>query len=186
MVLSTLLLAAEAVAEKAEQPDPARRRTSCSGARCCFVGAVGPDEVRPAPADRVKTMQERAAKVRDDLDAGRAGRAPRPTQRHRAVRGEPGERQGRGRPASSRTPGPRPTPTAGDEAGRGRGRGRRAAAGRGRRGRRRPRPTPWPSSAAASPTSRSRPLEAVVQKPLDPTPQMQVIEDYVNRAGSPN
>ncbi len=183
MVLSTLLLAAETVVEEAPKNPILPVLNELFWGAICFFGLWALMKfvlLKPI----VATMQERAAKVRDDLD--QAERAERELESAiEQYERRPVERQGRGHPHHRGRPGP------------------------GRRLPRRPswpRPRPrWPSlrSAAAEEVAAAKAeamaqlrggvaqiavdaASAVVQKPLDPAAQMQVIEDYVNRAGSPS
>ena len=130
MVLSTLLLAAEAVAEKPANPILPVANELFWGA-VCFFGAVGPHEVRAAQADRRRPCRQRAAKVRDDLEQAERADA-RARERHRAVRAR-----------ACRAPRPRPSgiiedarAEADDQRNRviaaGRGRGRRSLRSGGR------------------------------------------------------
>ena len=182
MVLSTLLLAAEEVVEKAPANPILPIANEMFWGAVCFFGLWVLMKfwlLKPI----VATMQERAAKVRDDLD--QAERAERELeaaieQYSAGLSSAKAEATRTIEDARAQADAYRATKMAGAEA--------EVAAMR---------------SAAAEEVLAAKAdamaqlrggvaqiavdaASAVVQKPLDPAAQMQVIEDYVNRAGSPS
>jgi F-type H+-transporting ATPase subunit b len=182
VVLSTLLLAAETVVEEAPKNPILPVLNELFWGAICFFGLWALMKfwlLKPI----VATMQERAAKVRDDLD--QAERAERELES--AI-----EQYGAGL-SSAKAEATRTIEDARAQADA--HRAAKLAEAEAEVASLRSAAAEEVVTAKADAMAQLRggvaqiavdAASAVVQKPLDPAAQMQVIEDYVNRAGSPS